>query len=74
MIAYIDQHRDRYGVEPICRLLPIAPSTYHAAKRRLPSARAVQSASRELTHAQQAHRGSALTGMHLHRQLLGPST
>jgi hypothetical protein len=30
---------------------------------------AIQSASRE----QQAHRGSALTGMHLHRQLLGPS-
>ena len=42
MIAYSDQHRDRYGVEPICRLLPIAPSTYHAAKRRLPSARALR--------------------------------
>jgi putative transposase len=42
MIAYIDQHRDRYGVEPICQLLPIAPSTYHAAKRRLPSARALR--------------------------------
>ena len=42
MIAYIDQHKDRYGVEPICQLLPIAPSTYHAAKRRLPSARAVR--------------------------------
>jgi putative transposase len=39
MIAYIDQHRDRYGVEPICRVLPIAPSTYHAAKRRPLSAR-----------------------------------
>jgi hypothetical protein len=35
---------------------------------------AIQGASRELTRAQQAHRGSALTGMHLHRQLLGPST
>ena len=33
----------------------------------------IQGASRELTRAQQAHRGSALTGMHLHRQLLGPS-
>jgi putative transposase len=41
MIAYIDQHRDRYGVEPICQLLPIAPSTYYAAKCRLPSARAL---------------------------------
>jgi putative transposase len=34
MIAYIDRHKDRFGVEPICQLLPIAPSTYHAAKRR----------------------------------------
>jgi putative transposase len=40
MIASIDAHRDRFGVEPICQLLPIAPSTYHAAKRRPPSARA----------------------------------
>ena len=30
MIAFIDAHRDVYGVEPICRQLPIAPSTYHA--------------------------------------------
>jgi transposase InsO family protein len=30
MIAFIDDHRDAYGVEPICRELPIAPSTYHA--------------------------------------------
>ena len=42
MIAYIDQHKDRYGVEPICQLLPIAPSTYHAAKRRPLSARALR--------------------------------
>jgi putative transposase len=42
MIAYIDQHRDRYGVEPICRVLPIAPSTYYDAKRRLLSARALR--------------------------------
>jgi putative transposase len=35
MIAFIDAHRARYGVEPICRVLPIAPSTYyaHAARR-----------------------------------------
>ena len=39
MIADIDAHKDRFGVEPICQLLPIAPSTYHAARRRLPSAR-----------------------------------
>ena len=39
MIAFIDDHRAAYGVEPICRVLPIAPSTYraHAAKRADPS-------------------------------------
>jgi len=30
MIAFIDDHRAAHGVEPICDLLPIAPSTYHA--------------------------------------------
>jgi putative transposase len=30
MIVFIDEHRGVYGVEPICRVLPIAPSTYHA--------------------------------------------
>jgi putative transposase len=36
MIAFIDDHRQEYGVEPMCRVLPIAPSTYHmhAAPRR----------------------------------------
>ena len=35
MIAFIDDHRQVYGVEPICKVLPIAPSTYyaHVAKR-----------------------------------------
>jgi transposase InsO family protein len=28
MTAFIDDHREAYGVEPICRLLPIAPSSY----------------------------------------------
>ena len=39
MIAFIDAHRGEYGVEPICSVLPIAPSTYraHIAKRRDPS-------------------------------------
>ena len=39
MIAFIDDHRGAYGVEPICRVLPIAPSTYHAhlAKRANPT-------------------------------------
>jgi putative transposase len=39
MIAFIDDHRGAYGIEPICRVLPIAPSTYHdhLAKRRDPA-------------------------------------
>jgi transposase InsO family protein len=41
MIAFIDDHRAAYGVEPICRELPIAPSTYHAyAARRVDPAKA----------------------------------
>jgi putative transposase len=49
MIAFIDDHRDTHGVEPICRVLPIAPSTYHdhVASRADPSrlsARAKQNA------------------------------
>jgi putative transposase len=42
MIAFIDAHKDWFGVEPICRVLPIAPSTYHAATSRPASARAVR--------------------------------
>ena len=34
MIAFIDQYRSAYGVEPICRVLPIAPSTYRAQAHR----------------------------------------
>jgi putative transposase len=39
MIAFIDEHRGHYGVEPICRVLSVAPSTYHeyVAQRRDPS-------------------------------------
>jgi len=39
MIAFIDAHRGQHGVEPICRVLPIAPSTYydHLAKRSDPA-------------------------------------
>ena len=44
MTRYIDTHRDRFGVEPICRALQVAPSTYYATKRRPPSARAVRDA------------------------------
>ena len=33
MAVFIDEHRGSYGVEPICAVLPIAPSTYYALKR-----------------------------------------
>jgi transposase InsO family protein len=41
MVDFIDQHRDVYGVEPICAVLPIAPSTYycHRARKLDPSLR-----------------------------------
>jgi len=50
VIRFIDEHQDRrsgelrWGIEPIAKTLGIAPSTYHAAKKRAPSARAVRDA------------------------------
>jgi putative transposase len=49
VIAFIDDHRERFGVEPICRVLTehgckIAPNTYWVAKKRGPSARAQRDA------------------------------
>jgi putative transposase len=46
IVGFIDEHRDELGVEPICRALQVAPSTYYAAKRRViePSARALRDA------------------------------
>ena len=32
MVSFVDEHREAYGVEPICEVLPIAPSTYYAQK------------------------------------------
>lgn len=44
MRAFIDQYRERFGVEPICRLLQTAPSAYwrHAARQRDPSLRSAR--------------------------------
>jgi transposase InsO family protein len=41
MNAFVDEHRDAFGVEPICRVLQIAPSGYrrHAARWRNPALR-----------------------------------
>ena len=39
MSRYIERFRDHFGVEPICRVLQVAPSSYYAARSRPPSAR-----------------------------------
>lgn len=41
MIQFVEEHRQEHGVEPICKVLPIAPSTYyeHVAQRRDPARR-----------------------------------
>jgi putative transposase len=44
MVRYIDAHRDEFGVEPICKTLEMAPSTYYSAKSRPASARSVRDA------------------------------
>ena len=43
-VAFIDANKDEFGVEPICRELQVAPSTYYSAKSRPLSARAVRDA------------------------------
>jgi transposase InsO family protein len=50
MTSFIDEHRGDYGVEPICKVLPIAPSTYRerASQRRDP-ARLSERRQRDLT-------------------------
>ena len=42
MTGFIDEHRGRFGVEPICRVLEAAPSTYYARKARPPCRRALE--------------------------------
>ncbi len=44
MVRYIDEHRHEFGVEPICEVLQVAPSTYYSAKSRPPSPRSVRDA------------------------------
>jgi putative transposase len=57
MTRYIDEQRARWGVEPICRTLAIAPSSYYAAKTRPPSARTVrdQALSSDITRIHAEH-------------------
>jgi putative transposase len=43
-VEFIDEHKGRFGVEPICEQLQIAPSTYYAHRSRPPSARSISDA------------------------------
>ena len=44
IVAYIDGHKEEFGIEPICEVMQFAPSTYYAAKTRPLSPRAVRDA------------------------------
>jgi transposase InsO family protein len=62
MVDFVEEHRDEYGVEPICAVLPIAPSTYHEhARRRREPARRPRRAKREdelRVHVRRVHQQS----------------
>jgi putative transposase len=49
IVSFIDANRDELGVEPICKVLQVAPSTYYAVKTRPPSARAMRDAALKVT-------------------------
>jgi putative transposase len=53
MVAFIDDYRTAYGVEPICQVLPIAPSTYfrHKATQRDPTRRSARARGDEVLRA-----------------------
>ena len=59
MTRFIDNHKERFGVEPTCRVLQAAPSTYYAARRRPPSARQVRDEALKvkIQHVHAAHFG-----------------
>ena len=78
MSAYIDQHKERFGVEPICRTLGVAPSTYYAARARPPSPRAVRDGelTREIARVHQANYGvygADKVWAQLRREGIGPA-
>jgi putative transposase len=43
-VSFVDAHKERFGVEPICQTLEIAPSTYYSARSRPPSQRSLDDA------------------------------
>ena len=44
IVAYVDGHKEEFGIEPICEVMQFAPSTYYAAKTRPLSQRAIRDA------------------------------
>ena len=68
MVSFIDAHRREYGVEPICALLPIAPSTYHRHHRQQcdPTRRS------ERAQRDDALRGEIQRVWNAHHQVYGP--
>ena len=42
MTAFIDEHRDRFGVEPICRTLGVSASAYYQRAKCVPSSRSIE--------------------------------
>ena len=76
MIAFIDEHRSRFGVEPICRVLTqhgcqVAPSTYYAARNRARCARACRDVLvlAEVTRVHRASRGGLYGARKIYHQL-----
>jgi putative transposase len=74
--VFIDEHRSRFGVEPICRVLtqhgvPIAPRTYYAARGRPLSARSIRDAELliEVRRVHTASRGGLYGARKVHAQL-----
>jgi transposase InsO family protein len=68
MVGFIDDHRDRYGVESICAVLPIAPSTYfrHRAQQMDPTRRSARA------HRDEALRVAIQRVWDTHHQVYGP--
>ena len=62
MTRYIEAYRERFGVEPTCKALQAAPSSYYAARQRPPSARRLR---------EQAGRGNGQATAEAMREFFG---
>jgi putative transposase len=81
VVAYIDEHRGQFGVQPVCRVLTghgvaVAPSTYYAARKRPASARAARDTwlTAEITRVHKENGevyGARKVWLQLHREGIG---